>query len=425
MIRFYGGKVLTMQGGCELRDVEVWTDADKIAFVGKPDAQALEKTVFEREIDLRGDVLMPGLKNAHTHSPMTFLRSFADDMPLQDWLTKQVFPMEAKLNPERIYHLTKLAVLEYLTSGCTAAFDMYFMRDGFVQACEEMGFRSVMCGSVTGGEERLCELEEEFEKYNGKSPLISYMLGFHAEYTCSKELLSGIGALAKKYRAPVAMHSSETRREVDECIERHGMTPTQLFDSLGIYDYGGAAFHCVHMTNEDMQILGRRGVSAVHCPASNLKLASGIAPIVQMQGAGINIALGTDGPASNNALDMFREMYLMTVLQKAANADAAACSPRSVLTAATVGGARAMGLADCDVIAAGKQADLVVLDMDKPNMQPVNNIVSNIVYSADKTNVRLTMCAGKVLYECGEFAFAGIEDIYQNANRIINEMKRE
>jgi 5-methylthioadenosine/S-adenosylhomocysteine deaminase len=203
------------------------------------------------------------------------------------------------------------------------------------------------------------------------------------------------------------------------------LTPTQLFDSLGIYDFGGAAFHCVHLTDDDMQILKKRNVSAVHCPASNLKLASGIAPIVQMQQFGINIALGTDGPASNNALDMFREMYLMTALQKVTNADAAACSPQSVLTAATVGGARAMGLADCDVIAVGKQADLVVLDMDKPNMQPVNNIVSNVVYSADKTNVRLTMCAGRVLYERGEFAFADKEEIYQNANRIINEMKTE
>lgn len=425
MIRFYGGKVLTMQGGCELRSAEVWTDADKIAFVGEPDAQQLENTAFEREIDLHGDVLMPGFKNAHTHSPMTFLRSYADDMPLQDWLTKQIFPMEAKLTSERIYHLTKLAVLEYLTSGCTAAFDMYFMRDGFVQACEEMGFRSVMCGAVMGAQESARELEEDFEKYNGKSPLISFMLGFHAEYTCSKELLTAVGGLAKKYGAPVAMHSSETRREVDECIARHGMTPTQLFDSLGIYDHGGAAFHCVHMTQEDMQILKKRNVSAVHCPASNLKLASGIAPIVQMQQAGIDLALGTDGPASNNALDMFREMYLMTVLQKSVNADASACSPQSVLTAATVGGARAMGLADCDVIAPGKQADLIVLDMDKPNMQPVNNIVSNIVYSADKTNVRLTMCAGRVLYERGEFAFADKEEIYANANRIINEMKTE
>lgn len=427
MIRFYNGYVLTMDGEIKPKAAEVWVEGDRIAFVGTPDAQLLEKTVFERQTDLRGDLLMPGFKNAHTHSPMTFLRSYADDMPLQEWLTQQIFPMEAKLNEQRVYELTRLAVLEYLTSGITAAFDMYFFRDGYVKACVEAGFRSVMCGAVTGGPENVTKLEDEFKRYNSTgSPLISFMLGFHAEYTCSKELLSGVGELAKKYRAPVAMHSSETEREVAECIGRYKMTPTQLFDSLGIYDHGGAAFHCVHLSDEDRRILRERNVSAVHCPASNLKLASGIADIVKMQQAGINTALGTDGPASNNALDMFREMYLMTALQKAVNKDAAACSPQSVLTAATVGGARAMGLPDCDVIAVGKQADIVVLSMDRPNMQPVNNIVSNIVYSADKTNVRLTMCAGKVLYEDGRFNVPwDVQQVYADANRIIAQMKDE
>lgn len=427
MIRFYNGKVLTMDSEIRPQDTEVWVDADKISFVGKPTAEQLSQTTFDRQIDLHGDVLMPGLKNAHTHSPMTFLRSFADDMPLQDWLTKQIFPMEAKLTEQRVYELTKLAILEYLTSGCTAAFDMYFFRDGYVKACVEAGFRSVMCGAVTGDESSLEKLEEDFAKYNSTgSPLISFMLGLHAEYTCSKELIGGVGQLAKKYKAPVAMHSSETEREVAECIGRYDMTPTQLFDSLGVYDFGGAAFHCVHLTDEDMQILKMRNVSAVHCPASNLKLASGIAEIVKMQKYGINIALGTDGPASNNALDMFREMYLMTALQKGVNKDAAACSPQSVLKAATVGGARAMQLSDCDVIAVGKQADLAVLDLNKPNMQPVNNIVSNIVYSADKTNVRLTMCAGKVLYEDGKFNVPwDTDEVYATANEIITEMKSE
>ena len=409
-----------------VRSCEVWTDGDRIAFVGVPSQKQLEETVFERQIDLKGDLLMPSFKNAHTHSAMTFLRSYADDMPLQDWLFKQVFPMEAKLNDERVYWLTRLAILEYLTSGCTAAFDMYFNLDAYVDACVGSGFRSVLCGSVSGGPERASEAEDNFIKYNGKNPLISYILGFHAEYTCSKELMTAIGELAKKYQAPAAMHSSETKHEVDECIGRYKMTPTQLFDSLGIYDHGGAAFHCVHLSDEDRRILRERNVSAVHCPASNLKLASGIADIVKMQQAGINTALGTDGPASNNALDMFREMYLMTALQKAVNKDAAACSPQSVLTAATVGGARAMGLPDCDVIAVGKQADIVVLSMDRPNMQPVNNIVSNIVYSADKTNVRLTMCAGKVLYEDGRFNVPwDVQQVYADANRIIAQMKDE
>lgn len=427
MIRFYNGKVMTMENGAVTEDKEVWVDGDRICFVGVPTAQQLEDAVFERSVDLKGDLLMPGFKNAHTHSPMTFLRSYADDLPLQDWLTKQVFPMEAKLNEERVYHLTKLAILEYLSGGCTAAFDMYFFRDGYVKACVESGFRSAMCGSVTGDASRLAEIEDELERYNSTgSPLISYMLGIHAEYTCSRELIEGLGALARKYRAPTAMHNSETAREVEKCIGRYGITPTALFDSVGAYDFGGASFHNVHLTQEDMDIFSRRGVVCVHCPASNAKLASGIADICTMEKKGIELALGTDGPASNNALDMFREMYLMTVLQKVSRGDASACSPQTVLRAATVGGAHAMGLYDCDTIAVGKQADLTVIDLNTPNMQPVNNIPANLVYSGGKSNVRLTMCAGRVLYENGEF-FIGDDpqSIYAHANRIIKEMISE
>ena len=250
------------------------------------------------------------------------------------------------------------------------------------------------------------------------------MLGFHAEYTCEKELMEGVGKLAAKYKAPVAMHNSETAKEVRGCIEKYGMTPTELFDSFGIFDFGGAGFHCVHMSDKDLEIFKNKGVWAVHCAGSNVKLASGIAPIVKMQDMGINIAIGTDGPASNNCLDMFREMFLMTGLQKIACDDASACPADSVLKAATVGSARAMGLFDCDIIAEGKQADLIVIDLFQPNMQPLNNIGKNLVYSGSKQNVKLTMCAGKVLYEDGEFRI-GEEPavIYKKANEIIESMK--
>lgn len=424
MIRFYNGLVLTMDGECTPKSAEVWVDGGRIAFVGQPSSSELAGKVFEREIDLCSGLLMPGFKNAHTHSPMTFLRSQADDMPLQDWLTKQVFPMEAKLDEQRCYWFSKLAILEYLSSGCTAVFDMYFLNEGFARACAESGFRSVLCGAETGEADRLYELERELEKYGSMSPLISYVLGCHAEYSCSKELIAGLGALARKYKLPTATHNSETQKEIADCIDRYGMTPTQLFESVGAYDYGGTNFHCVHMTGEDLRIFKEHGVSCVHCPASNLKLASGIADIVKMQQMGINIALGTDGAASNNALDMFREMYLMTALQKVKTQNAAACDAKSVLRAATVGGARAMFLDDCDVIAVGKQADLVVISLDSPNMQPVNDIVNNLVYSAGKTNVRLTMCAGRVLYENGEY-FIGEqpEHIYEQVSRLVKEMK--
>lgn len=426
MIRFKNGRVLTLDGGCTVENTEVWTGGDRIAFVGVPTDEQLKTAVFEREIDLDGDLLMPSIKNAHTHSAMTFLRSYADDLPLQDWLFQQVFPMEAKLTGEDIYWFTKLAILEYLSSGTTASFDMYFELDDYVKANVESGFRTVMCGAVSGERENAQRLEERYLKYNGVHPLISFRLGFHAEYTASYELLEDIAALAEKYKAPVSTHNSETAKEVRECIERYGKTPTKLFDDLGIYNYGGAGFHCVHLTDEDMEIFKNRGIYAVSCPCSNAKLASGIARITDMLAKGINVGIGTDGAASNNALDMFREMYLLNVLQKLRLDDASALPADEVLKAACSVSARAMGLDDCDCIAVGKQADLTVIDLKKPNMQPINNIAKNIVYSGSKQNVRLTMCAGNVLYENGVYHIGEDEGrIYAKCGELCEALKNK
>ena len=409
MIRFKNGRVLTLDGSCEVENKEVWVEGDKIAFVGKPTDEQLKTAVFEREIDLEGDLLMPAFKNAHTHSAMTFLRSYADDLPLQDWLFTQVFPMEAKLTGEDVYWFTRLAILEYLTSGVSASYDMYFKLDDYIKANIDSGFRTVMCDAVSDGKERAAVVEERYLRYNGMHPLISFRLGFHAEYTAQYGLLEAIGELAKKYKAPVSTHNSETAKEVADCIKKYGKTPTALFDSLGIYDYGGAGFHCVYLSEEDMDIFAEKGVYAVSCPCSNAKLASGIAPITRLIEKGVKLGLGTDGPASNNALDMFREMYLLTVLQKLRNSDAAALPADEVLRIACSGSARAMGLEECDCIAVGKQADLTVIDLNKPSMQPIHNIPKNLVYSGSKENVKLTMVAGKVLYEGGKF-FVGEDD---------------
>ena len=425
MIRFYNGRVLTMTDGINISEnIEVWTDNDKIVFAGKPEQSDFEGRFFDREYNLNGNLLMPSFKNAHTHSAMTFLRSYADDLPLQEWLFNRVFPMEAKLDGESVYWFTKLANLEYLTSGITSAFDMYFELDDYVKACEEMGFRTVLCGSVSGDISAVERLESNYNKYNGKNPLTSFMLGFHAEYTCDEALIKAVGELAEKYKAPVGVHNSETEKEVRECVEKYGKTPTELFDSYGIYNYGGAGFHCVHMSDNDLNIFKEKGVWAVHCPGSNTKLASGIAPICKMNELGVNLAIGTDGPASNNCLDMFREMFLMTGLQKLACKDASACPADKVLYSATAGSARAMGLADCDTIQVGKQADLIVIDLDQPNMRPLNNIGKNIVYSGSKQNVIMTMCAGKILYEKGEF-FVGenAETIYSQAEKLADKIK--
>lgn len=397
MIRFYNGKLLAMvNGDMTVTADEVWVDGAAVSYVGPARADAPE---FEREIDLHGDLLMPGFKNAHTHSAMTFCRSLADDVPLQPWLFEQIFPLEEKLSPERVYAFTKLAVLEYLAGGVTAAFDMYYHRDHGAQACIDSGFRYVLCG-MDGTPEAV---EAEYTHFNSLHPLISMLCGFHAEYTVPVENMKIVVEVARRHKAPFFTHISETESEHRECIARHGCTPTELFDSLGLFEYGGGGYHCVYLSDHDIEIFRDRGLSAVTCPASNAKLASGVAPLGKFLDAGVNLAVGTDGPSSNNGLDMFREMYLACVLQKLQHMDAAAGNAEKLLYAATAGGARAMGLADCDCIAPGKQADLIVIDMQKPSMRPVVNIPKNLVYSGSRDCVRLTMIAGRVLYENGEY----------------------
>ena len=430
-IRLYNARILTMQEGEQIFEGEIWIRDDRILYVGDGknvdgvyDELKIPCLIWDREVDCEKNLLMPGFKNAHTHSGMTVLRSYADDLPLKDWLNKQVFPVEAKLTAEDICELTKLAVLEYLTSGITAVFDMYLTPESIARAFDEMGMRCVQVGAVNNFSQSLELVEEMYQKLNQKSSLQSYMLGFHAEYTCSPELLKGIAALTHKYKAPVFTHLSETEEEVAGCRERYGVTPLKYLDGLGIFDYGGGGYHCVHVTEEEIGIMKAKGLYAVTNPGSNAKLASGIAPISDFLKAGIPVAIGTDGPASNNCLDMFREMFLVTGLAKLRERDASCMPAEEVLYMATAGGAYAMGLPDCDCLAAGKKADLVMIDLQQPNMQPENNLVKNLVYSGSKQNVKLTMVNGKVLYEDGTFLIGtDPAEIYTKANEIIGRMK--
>ena len=430
-IRLYNARILSMEENRDIFFGEVWVKKDRIVYAGDgTDTDSIYQKlqipcmIWDREIDCEGNLLMPGFKDAHTHSGMTLLRSYADDLPLNDWLNQQVFPVEAKLTDEDIYELTKLAVLEYLTSGITAVFDMYLTPYSIYKAFDEMGMRGVQVGGVNNFSQSPELLEEYYLNLNGKSPLQSFMLGFHAEYTCSRELLMKISEIAHKYKAPVFTHLSETKAEVEGCRERYGMTPVAFLDSLGMFDYGGGGYHCVHVTEEDIAIMKKRGMYAVSNPGSNTKLASGIAPITQFLKAGVPVALGTDGPASNNCLDMFREMFLVTGLAKLKEEDAAAVDAMEVLKMATVNGAHAMGLTEADVIAEGKLADLIMIDLKMPNMQPLNNIAKNIVYSGSKINVKMTMIGGRILYENGSFLTdEKPEDIYEKANEIIAGIK--
>lgn len=425
-IRLYNARILTMKDDEEIFEGEIWIQNDRILYVGNgSDTQQIYQKkpetciLWDKELDCKGNLLMPGLKDAHTHSGMTLLRSYADDLPLNEWLNHKIFPVEAKMSKEDIYHLTKLAILEYLTSGITAAFDMYLTPESVADAFEDMGMRCVQTGAVNNFSQSPEMVEEMYLKLNKKSNLQSYILGFHAEYTCSRELLESIARLAHKYKAPVFTHLAETEGEVAGCKERYGMTPLKFLDSIGMFDYGGGGYHCVHMTEEDIAIMKAKGLFAVTNPGSNTKLASGIAPVSDFLKAGVRVAIGTDGPASNNCLDMFREMFLVTGLAKLKEKDASAVPAMEVLKMATVNGACAMGLTDADILAEGKLADIIMIDLNQPNMQPLNNISKNLVYSGSKQNVIMTMVGGRILYERGEFFLHDrSEDIYQKASSI-------
>ena len=414
---FKNARILTMKSS-DIISGELAVKDNKIAYIGPH----YDGEVPDRVIDCEGNVLMPGLKNAHAHTAMVFARSCSDDLSLHDWLFTTIFPMEEKFEDGDIYHLTKLGILEYLTSGITAAFDMYFHVPEIVQASEELGFRSVIL--ATSASEPISLLRERYLNINKPGALCSYFLGIHAEYTTSEERIKDVVALAHELKAPIYTHICETEAEVQGCVERHGMTPIKYLDSLGFYDYGGGGFHCNYLTDEEIEIFKKHNCYVVTCPCSNLKLASGIAPLNRYKKAGLKIAIGTDGAGSNNALDMFREMYLASALQKVTNKDPKVMDGFDVLKMATVNGAHALGLNDSDVLDVGKNADIIMIDLKDPAMQPINNIAKNIVYSGSKSCVKMTMINGKVLYFNHEFFVdQDVNEIMLKANEVTARLK--
>jgi 5-methylthioadenosine/S-adenosylhomocysteine deaminase len=414
-------RILTMKEGEEVFRGDLVVADDKISYVG-PKAP---KDLYDKTIDCEGNLLIPGFKNAHTHSAMSFCRSLADDLALHEWLFDKIFPLEAKIQPDDQFYLSKVSILEYLTSGITSCFDMYYNPEEMARASEEMGFRTVLLGTVTKFRESVEEMKASYHRINGHSPLVTYRLGYHAEYTATEEILKALSEASHELKCPIFTHISETPEEVKGCQERHhGMTPPEYMESLGLLDYGGGGFHCVAFTDHDIEIFKKHRASVVSCPGSNSKLASGIAPLQKFVNAGLNVGLGTDGPGSDNGLDFFYEMRLACVLQKLLNHDPASFDGMLSLRAATVGSALAMGLTDCLYLAKGQQADIVMLDLMKPDMQPLNNLAKNIVYAGAKDDVKMTMVAGKVLYQDGKF-FVGepIEKIYAEAQAITDRLK--
>jgi len=420
---FKNALILSMKDGEKPYKADLLVDGNKIAKISE------EITDTDAEIIEASDaLLMPGFKNAHTHSAMTFSRSSSDNLPLSDWLNDCIFPMEAKLKENDVYELSKVAFLEYLTSGVTACLDMYFSPVETARAASDTGFKALVLDMPSGKGLTEEQAEKNLENIAAVNPrLIGSAAGVHAEYTSSEEELSYIKKLLQRLKAPFYSHSSETRGEVTGCKERHGnLTPTQYFESLGLLDYGGVLFHNVVLDEKDIEILKKRNVIAVTCPGSNAKLASGIAPVSKLIKEGVTVAIGTDGAGSNNCLDTFKEMHLIYSLAKLKDNDATALSAFEILKMATVNGAKAIGLNDALYIEEGQRADLILIDLLRPNMQPINNVVSNIVYSGSKENVKLTMIDGRILYRDYKF-YVGedIKELYKKVQRISDRLNEQ
>ena len=420
---FKNARILTMKDENIIEGDLVVLD-NRIAYIGQDSSSFAP---FDKVVECDKNLLMPGFKNAHAHSAMVFLRGKADDVKLQDWLFKIVFPREAKLQPSDIYHLNKVAYLEYLSSGITACFDHYFYPLESEKAAEEVGFRTLLLATYDEKSTSVEDLVRNYHHFNdNKDGLVRYTIGFHAEYTTDDALLKGTQEAIEALKCPFFTHISETKKEVEECIARRDKPPVKFLYDSGLFKYGGGGFHCVHLTEEEIKIFKENNLTVISCPASNLKLASGIAPLTYYFKQGINIALGTDGPASNNSLDMFKEMYLEATLQKVLNNDPVSIPAFEVLKMATVNAARVMGFNDSDVLEEGKYADIIMIDLSKPNMQPLNNIITNLVYAGSKDNVKLTMINGRILYQDGHYFLKEKEaDIYQKAEEITRRLEKE
>ena len=416
-IRLYNARILDLNNVHSIRKGEIHVSDSLIENVIYDDIKGdsdhvssdedgtvrMSPCLFEKEINCAGNLVMRGFNNAHTHSAMTFLRSLADDKPTPLWLKEDIFPNEAKLTDDDIADFTRLAIMEYVSGGTVSAMDMYLRPDVTAEVFSKAGMRAVIVSGLNDFTSSLESLQEEFKRLNGYDPLIGYRAGFHAEYTCTRERLERLSEIVNTLKCPVFCHLSETKFEVEECMARNGATPLKYLDSLGLFNYGGGVYHGVHLTDEEIDIASEKNICVVINSGSNCKLASGIAPLKKLHDRNVRLAMGTDGPASNNSLNMFKEMYLTSVLCKLAEDDASCMDASFILDMAVKGSAECMGLEDSGLIAPGKPADLIMIDLDRPNMRPLNNIVKNIVYAGSASNVIMTMCAGRILYMNGKY----------------------
>lgn len=390
----------------------------KISYIGKdlPDSFAADEV-----IDGKGMLATAGMVNTHGHVSMTLLRSYADDMALMDWLENKIWPIEAKMNVKDIYWGAMLGIAEMLKSGTTCFADMYCFMDDVARAVAETGIRANLSRGLIGlapdKDDKLAEntqLVKDWQGYDNGRIRITY--GPHAPYTCPVEYLQKVIAAAQANNAEIQMHLCETKGEVENCIKEHGVTPIKLMDYLGMFEQGTIAAHCVYLTEDDMDIMAAKNVRVAHNPQSNLKLASGIAPVARMLEKGICVGLGTDGASSNNNLDMLEECRAAAMLHKTTTLNPLAVPAAQAWDMATVNGAQVLGFNELGKLSVGQQADIVLWNMHKPYWYPRHNKLSLLVYAANSSDADTVIVNGKVVLQNGSMTLFDEEKIYAEAN---------
>lgn len=408
-----------------LKNTDVLVEDGRITRIGEIRQRA------DIELDAKGKAILPGLVNAHTHLPMTLLRGVADDMPLKPWLEEEIWPIESHLTPKHVYIGALLGCLEMIKSGTTCFADQYFFMEEVAKAVERSGLRAVLSYGIIengDGERRKKEIEKGtalIKNYHGGAGgRITAMYGPHAPYTCSKEALVEIKELAQKYGVGIHIHLSETLKGDVEVVEKkYGERPFVYLDRIGFLGPEVLAAHCVHLTAKEIRIAKERGVKVAHNPISNMKLASGVAPVARYLREKVVVALGTDGCASNNNLDMFEEMKVCSLIHKIRESDPTVVKAEEALVMATLNGAIALGLGkETGSLEVGKKADLIVVNLKKPHLTPVNHVVSNLVYAANGADVDTAVVDGKILMEERRVLTLDEEKILEDAQRAAEDL---
>ena len=413
-----------------MKDAVVETEENEITYVGHK--KDYDSNNFDKvKIDGTGKALIPGLVNAHTHIPMTLLRSYADDLDLHTWLFDHIFKIEDKLTDEDVYWGSMLGLMEMIAGGTTCFSDMYYFVDRIAEATAESGMRALLSRGLTNGEDkddyrddyRIKEAVETFKKWHGAmNDRIRIAIAPHAIYTCAPKYIRAIRDIAEKLDTCIHVHVDETLKEHNDSLKQYGKTPARHLYDIGLFDLPVIAAHCVHVTEQDLELMKEKNVSFVHNPGSNLKLGSGIAPVPEALRKGINVALGTDGASSNNNLNMWEEMNLAALIHKGSRMDPLAVRAEEAFKMATVNGAKALGFEKTGQIKEGFAADMVILDLSKPHYLPEHKLVSNLAYAAQASDVETVFVDGKIVYDKGEYKTLDREKILYNINKVCKRL---